>query len=229
MKLQKTLTLVGAMALAAALAVGGTMAYFTDKTDTVTNTFTIGSGVKITLDETKVNSSGEAVDKDGNVTTDKAKYVKTKDKEGNSYKLIPGHEYKKDPTVHVIANSESCYVFVKVENGISNLEASENTIANQIGKNWDLVQDTTDVYVYKGNYAKDNVVSSYNTDIDLPVFESFKISNLSNSDYTKLTEDIISKSIKITGYAIQSDTFTSAAEAWKASGFGDSSNASGSN
>ena len=33
----------------------------------------------------------------------------------NRYKLIPGHSYQKDPTVHLAANSEASWLFVKVE------------------------------------------------------------------------------------------------------------------
>ena len=95
-----------AMLLCAALLVGGTIAgtvaYLTAKTDPVTNTFTAGN-VAITLDEAEIVNGVETGDR-----TD----------EGNSYHLIPGETYKKDPTVHVAANSENSWIFVKVENGL---------------------------------------------------------------------------------------------------------------
>ena len=75
------------------------MAYLTS-TDTVENTFTVGN-VKITLDEAKVNTDGTLVEGAARV-------------KANSYKLLPGHTYTKDPTVTVKAGSESSYVRMKV-------------------------------------------------------------------------------------------------------------------
>ena len=35
-------------------------------------------------------------------------------RKANEYKLIPGHEYTKDPTVHILPESEASYVFMEV-------------------------------------------------------------------------------------------------------------------
>lgn len=87
-----------ALCLCVALAVvaigGATLAYFTD-TDEAKNTFTVGN-VEIKLDETDIdNPQGDRVQE-------------------NSYKLIPGVSYVKDPTVTVLKGSEDCYVRMKV-------------------------------------------------------------------------------------------------------------------
>ena len=76
-----------------AASIGGTVAWLTDKTDPVVNTFTYGD-INITLAETT----------------------------GSEYKMIPGVDIRKDPKVTVEKNSEDCYLFVKVEglNGIPN-------------------------------------------------------------------------------------------------------------
>lgn len=90
----KALLLTLCAVLLIAASVLGTMAYLTS-TDTVTNTFTIGK-VEITLDETDVtNPNGPRV-------------------KANSYKLMPGTTYTKDPTVTVKAGSEESYVRMKV-------------------------------------------------------------------------------------------------------------------
>ena len=81
-----------------------TVAFLTDN-DTVTNTFTFGK-VGITLDEAKVNSDGSV--------TENAERVKA-----NEYHLIPGHTYTKDPTVTVDADSEDCWLFVKIDNELA--------------------------------------------------------------------------------------------------------------
>ena len=90
----KALLLTLCAVLLVAASVLGTMAYLTS-TDTVTNTFTIGK-VEITLDETDVTDpTGPRV-------------------KANSYKLMPGTTYTKDPTVTVKAGSEESYVRMKV-------------------------------------------------------------------------------------------------------------------
>lgn len=95
----KALLLTLCAVLLVAASVMGTMAYLTS-TDTVENTFTVGN-VKITLDEAKVDTDG--------TPAAPAERVKA-----NSYKLLPGHTYTKDPTVTVIKGSESSYVRMKV-------------------------------------------------------------------------------------------------------------------
>ena len=90
----KALLLTLCAVLLVAASVLGTMAYLTS-TDTVTNTFTVGK-VEIKLDETDVtNPTGPRVT-------------------ANSYKLMPGTTYTKDPTVTVKAGSEESYVRMKV-------------------------------------------------------------------------------------------------------------------
>ena len=81
---KKTLALVLALTLLVAGVVGGTLAWLTDQTAEVKNTFTVGD-INTGLTET---------------TTD--------------YKMVPGNTIAKDPTVTVKANSEACWLFVQV-------------------------------------------------------------------------------------------------------------------
>jgi len=94
MKKRALLTVLCAILLVVAT-IMGTMAYLTD-TKEVKNTFTVGK-VYIDLNETDVDENG--------VVIPSASPVKE-----NSYKLLPGHTYTKDPTVTVLADSEDCYV-----------------------------------------------------------------------------------------------------------------------
>ena len=87
--------------------IGGTLAWLTATTQDVTNTFTVGD-VAITLKESPIK--WEVVD---NVETGKFDYEQPKEGVNNTYKLIPGTTYKKDPVVEVNAESENCYLFVK--------------------------------------------------------------------------------------------------------------------
>ena len=81
----KPLALLLALTLLVGCAVGGTIAWLTAQTGPVTNTFTVGD-IKINLTEE----------------------VK------NPFHFVPGDKLEKDPKVTVEANSEACYLFVKV-------------------------------------------------------------------------------------------------------------------
>ena len=81
---KKTLALVLALTLLVAGVVGGTLAWLTDQTAEVKNTFTVGD-INIGLTETTAD-----------------------------YKMVPGNTIAKDPTVTVQANSEACWLFVQV-------------------------------------------------------------------------------------------------------------------
>lgn len=189
---RKALLLSLCAVLLVVASVMGTMAYLTS-TDTVTNTFSVGS-IHLTLDEAPVDGTGKA-------TTG----ARVKE---NSYILLPGQEYDKDPTVHVTAGSEDSWIFVKVVNGISTLEDTSNTsntIASQItGNGWTELTGVTGVY-YK-EYTKSTTAVT-----DLVVFENFKVAEDAN------TKDAWTNggTITVKAYAIQKAGFDTPAAAWE--------------
>lgn len=191
----KTKTKALALALCAVLLVVSTvfvtMAYLTSKTDVVTNTFTVGK-VTITLDEAKVDEYGKEVEGASRV-------------DANTYKLIPGHEYTKDPSVHIDKASEDCYVFVRVVNGISGIE-KDTTVAQQMETNgWTPLSGVGDVWYYNTIVTPDDTNGA-----DLPVFGTFTIKDDAN---VSAYDD---KFITVQAYAVQADGFDSAADAWAA-------------
>ncbi len=175
-----------ALVCAVALVFGSvfaTYAYLTSTTGVVTNTFSVGN-VTITLDEADVDGSKT------NVTTE-GRDMK------NTYKLIPGQTYVKDPTVHVAEGSEDAWLFVKVENGLADYESDENTIAAQMTENGWKQLVIEDVKV-ENVFYHDGVVVAGN---DYPVFEEFKVADtVTGAELAKVTEDTV---IKVTAYAIQ--------------------------
>ena len=184
----KALLLALCAVLLVAASVLGTMAYLTSQ-DEVTNTFTVGS-VSITLDEAPVDANGEAT------TGDRVM--------ANSYKLMPGHEYDKDPTIHVAADSEDCWLFVQITDEIAAIQDAD-TIATQLTENgWTPVAGTTNVYAHK---------DIANAGDDVVVFESFKIKG--DIDNTTLAT-YANATIKVIAYAVQADGFDTAADAWTA-------------
>ena len=191
--------LVCALALVTA-SVMGTMAYLTS-TDEVVNTFTVGN-VQIKLDEAKANPDGSLV-----ANADRVK--------ANTYKLLPGHTYVKDPIVHVIKNSEDCYLFVEVNNqfGIESGHVAADTdkgikeyktIAEQMSANGWTAVNNGNVYYYESIVTKNT-----QKDFDVPVFEEFRVADtVSNS--AKAGD------ITVKAYAVQADGFANAVDAWNA-------------
>ena len=99
MKKKLSFTII-ALVLSLVCTVSVTLAWLMDKTPTVTNTFTVGD-VTITLTESPLNADGSYGTPVEGVT--------------NTYKVIPGTKYTKDPKVTVEGGSEACYLFVKFE------------------------------------------------------------------------------------------------------------------
>lgn len=162
-----------------------TLAFLTSTTDVVTNTFTVGN-VTITLDEAKVDLYGEEVTPETRVTE-------------NTYKLIPGHDYSKDPTIHVATGSEDCWLFVKVVDAIADIQDA-TTVEDQMTTNgWTEIEEN--VWAYKETVSAGE---------DVVVFESFTIKgDAAVADYN-------GKTITVVGYAVQADGFDTAAKAWAA-------------
>lgn len=201
MKNTKKVLLGGVAALAlVGTSVFGTYMYLTSTTDTVENTFTVGK-VAITLDEADTDEYGAKLYKEGDELVTKPTETVADRVQGNEYKLIPGHEYLKDPTVHVSSESEDSWLFVKVENGISDIEADKTIAAQMAEEGWSLVGTETNVYAYKKIVSKNQ---------DIKVFDSFTLTE------TASVENYATKSITITAYAVQADGFDTAAAAWAA-------------
>lgn len=197
----------------------GTMAYLTS-TDEVENTFTVGN-VKITLDEAKVNTNGSPVE-----GADRVK--------ANEYKLMPGHTYTKDPTIHVDAASEDCFIRAKVT--LTNAKEwiaiatkyadnkVENIIKGTDDNIWWVSQPAVDetantvtyTFVYKNESHTDELGKRIWTSTDskdLVLFNEIAIPGGLTNDELK---SVGASKITVVAEAIQADGFADAAEAWAA-------------
>ena len=150
MNKRKILILTAALCILATIAIGGTLAYFTD-TKTVKNTFTMGD-VKILLDETDVNNP------EGPRVT------------GNKYDVAPGSVVTKDPVVHNVgANKAYIRATVNVENWMNTCAAyfpdfgihypsagyenSLKLLVGELGEGWSIVGVTTGTPFEMGNFS----------------------------------------------------------------------------
>ncbi len=165
--------------------------------DKVENTFTVGN-VAITLDETDVDNSTQDSERD----------------RANTYKLMPGHTYIKDPIVHVDKDSEDCYLFVKVDNEITAIEGDTTVAVQMAAKDWVAVDGVDDIYVY----STGDTPTAVTADENKIVFENFTIAGTVDND--KLA-NYANKTIIVTAYAIQANGFEgkTASEIWNAANF----------
>lgn len=197
----------------------GTLAYLTSQ-DTVVNTFTVGN-VQITLDEAQVNE-------DGTYVTDHDNRV-----DSNKYHLLPGHTYIKDPTVTVLANSEECYVRMKVKvTNLINLEAAipqasnpgfygaDNTFLLQnLVEGWDSTLWNFESFareendgIYEFRYFTKLPKADNNTVLD-DLFETITIPGSIDNDHLAYLSGV---TITVTAEAIQADGFANDDAAWNA-------------
>lgn len=117
---KKTVALLLTCMLTLGVAVGGTLAWLTDTSDKVTNTFTVGD-IGIGLKETKYDSKKEDV---------------------YNYDFMPGDIKAKDPTVTVNAKSEDCYLFIKVAEKNNSCTVGTDTVNSIV--NWTVRGQETD-------------------------------------------------------------------------------------
>lgn len=188
----------------------GTMAYLTS-TDEVENTFTVGQ-VKIKLDEAKANTDGSLV----------AGAARVK---ANSYKLLPGHTYNKDPMVTVLNGSEASYVKMTVTfskaNELDAIFAPNGADLINIFNGYDSAN-----WIYKGN-TKDaaadtrtyefwykEAVGAPTADVALDaLFDSITVPGTITNEQLATIEGM---TITVNAYAIQADGFANAEAAWAA-------------
>lgn len=171
---KKRISLVMALILVLSLAIGGTLAWLTTKTQEVKNTFTVGD-INITLTET---------------TTD--------------YKMVPGNEISKDPKVTVKANSEACWLFVKVDKS-SNFDSF---MTYEIAEGWNALAGQEGVY-----YREVNATTA---DVNFAVLKGNEVTvnNTVTKEMMNNLTDATRPTLTFTAYAIQKDGLATAAAAW---------------
>lgn len=170
----KAFAAVLALVLVLGCALGGTVAWLVAKSDPVVNTFTYGD-ININLEETT----------------------------GSSYKIIPGVDIAKDPKVTVEADSEACWLFVKVEE-VGTFVADKVTYS--VADGWTALTGQPGVYYRE--------VGAVTADTDFYVLKD----NVVKVSDTLTKEDIkdipTGPTLTFTAYAVQKDGIADAATAW---------------
>lgn len=180
---KKTVALLLSLVLVFGVVAGGTFAWLTQKTAPVINTFTYGD-INIGLGETT----------------------------GNDYKIIPGVNIKKDPKVTVEADSEACWLFVKV---VKDGTFVDGKVSYSVDTDkWTLVPGQNNVYYRAVTEAEAKAgVSYYVLKGDATYTDG--VITVSN---TLTKEDIKNITTKptptFTAYAVQQAGFDTAEAAW---------------
>ena len=212
--LRKALYLLTSALLLISITVGATVAYLTD-TDSVTNAFTVGN-VHITLDEALVEYNAAT-----NVYTAKADGSRTSDTQ--QYHLLPGTVVAKDPTVHVQANSENCYVRALVT---FTYKTAADAVLDESWINWDnqlwtvnptpvTTKDTEKDTITRTYEVRYNSIVEKSASVqDLVIFDKVTIPKTLTNDQIATLQDL---SITVVANAIQANGFEgSPDDAWVA-------------
>lgn len=191
MKMKKIVAAASALSLTAAVAVGGTLAWLQDNTNTITNTFTWdpNNAIVLTLDETKFvdgEPTGERWDK------------------GNQYTLIPGATVKKDPQLDLTTKTPS-YIYVAIDN-----QFGGDVTLNHLTENGWIEMTGVKVGNAQVYYKAEALTATTN---DIKVFDTITFSQ----DWTAAEASVAaSKQIIVTGYAVQASAGENAQAAWTA-------------
>lgn len=173
MNKKKLIPLLSAVALVAVIGVGSTLAYFTDN-DSANNVVTMGH-VNIELDEPEFSAANE----DNTITN-----------------VVPNQTITKDPTITVVAGSESCYLRAKIDITELNADQTADLLENtNIGEDWVLAED--------GYYYYQNAVSKSDEDQTVDLFDTVVIPAEWGNEVADLTFEI-----NVSAEAVQADNFT---------------------
>ena len=223
MNKKKLITMLTALALVGAIGVGATLAYLSDSTKELKNTFKFTEeGIDIGLDEATIGDDNKAIDHD------KDRVDASEAENGQMYSnIIPGMVLDKDPTVTVKAGSLDCKVFVSVKNAneenvlkINDLDISawkelkEEDVLDTYGFNF-TAEDDTKYYVYVAEKVDDSfaIISASKTD-DIVLKDVFHTLTVG----TDVTADTTFKEIVIKAAAVQADNCSDAEAAKTALG-----------
>ena len=192
---KKAIVAVVALVLVLCCAMGGTLAWLVAKTDPVVNTFTYGD-INISLWEHELNEDG--------LTLNDTKLTETGQ---TGFKMIPGNNIEKDPTVTVKANSEACWLFVKVVKSDNFDDFMEYSIAT----GWTALNDkNADGVADDGVYYRTVAATTVDRDFDVLKDKTVSVKKDVTKDKLNALREETMPTLTFTAYAIQSANLTNA-------------------
>lgn len=146
----------------------GSMAWLMTETDPIVNIFTYGD-IQLTLEETT----------------------------GERYKMTPGKELDKDPILTVLAESEDCWLFVRVEE--SEVERLSDYIEYEIAEGWTALPDTEGVYYRSVDASEEDMEFHILKD------DKVKVKGSVTKEMLEILDDSNYPTLTFQGYAVQRD------------------------
>ncbi len=174
----KPLLMSVALTLVLCSLIGGTVAWLIADTDPVVNTFTYGD-INIDLTETT----------------------------GNQYKMIPGADIDKDPKVTVQADSEACWLFIKIDKSANYNNYLEDYA---IASGWTLLEE--------GVYSREVDEVTAKAGAEYWVLDGNRVtvkSSVTKAMMENIKNGVVSEpTLSFTAYAVQREGFATPAAAW---------------
>ena len=173
--------------------VSGTVAWLVSKSESTVSTFTLGD-INITLAESDFGSQ--------------------------PIKIIPGIDIKKDPKVTVMANSEACWLFVKVEeSNWPEFEEANGTrkVSYSVNNGWNVLTSNPDVYFREvsAEDAQKGIDYTVLAGSDSCPSGVIKVSQeLTKEEINSIRSSEKQPSLTFTAYAVQRAGIDTAAAAW---------------
>lgn len=211
MNAKKIVAALLAVVLLIGVGIGGTLAWLTATSGTVTNTFTVGD-VNIELKEHALV--------DGELDTD------TEVDEEDTYKIVPGTSQPKDPFVRVMANSEDSWIFVQIKEVNNTAGTDLKYVEWQIDDSLWTHLDTNGsihTYVLTNNYTTKTAdetydvllgdTVTYNSNLTKANLEALDKDAVDTTGYGTIEDDEMPQLI-FKAFAVQAEAATDADDAW---------------
>ncbi|MBQ4575147.1 MAG: hypothetical protein IJA85_08080 [Clostridia bacterium] len=183
----KAILLLLAIALIGGSAVGASLAWITASTEAIVNTFTY-SDIGITL----------------STPSDKNALSLFPTEETTSNKMVPGNAIAQNTTIVVDKDSESCWLFVKIEKSLN----FDEYMAYEVADGWTLIDPTLGVYYRQVPTSKE--------DLSFDVLKNNQVTvhaSVTKEQFDALTEATL-PNMTISAYAVQMANITTAEDAW---------------
>lgn len=178
----KTLVALLSLVLLLGCSLSGTLAWLADSTGPVTNTFTVGD-IEIELTETP-----------------------------REYKIVPGVNIAKDPKVTVKANSEACWLFVKVDEAYWPDFKEEDGITPKV--NYTLAQGWEPLEGESGVYYREVDAETAKAGYEYPVLNGNEVTVSSTLTKSEVQQITTKPTLTFTAYAVQQEGVADAETAW---------------
>lgn len=180
----KIAALIAAIVLVIGCTAGGTVAWLVSKPDPITNVFTVG------------NINAELTEA------------------ATAFKIVPGVNIAKDPVATVTANSEDCYLFVKLteENWPTFTEADNTTrkVKYEIADGWTKLESENGVY-YREVLKKDTENRAFHVLKD----DLVTVSNTLTKENADAIQKAEAPKLTVAVYAVQKEGIDTVEAAWE--------------